>query len=44
MKNNTKIFFKEDFGWKKINFQKKSIIYKGYLYNDSFLNILKKFS
>ena len=42
MKNNTKIFFKEDFGWKKINFQNKSIIYKGYLYNNNFLNILKK--
>ena len=29
-------------GGKKLTFKKKSIIYKGYLYNDSFLNILKK--
>lgn len=41
MKNNIKIIFKEDFGWKKISNKEGLIIYKGYLYNNNFSNILK---
>jgi asparagine synthase (glutamine-hydrolysing) len=42
MKNNTKILFESNLGWKKIAYKKKIIFYKGYLYNNNFLNILKK--
>ena len=41
MENDLKILFSNDQGWNKINYNNKSIIYKGYLYNNNFTNIIK---
>lgn len=41
MKDFNKIFFKNNFGWKKIKYKDSSIFFKGYLYNDNFSNILR---
>ena len=43
MENDLKILFSNDQGWNKINYNNKSIIYKGYLYNNNFTNIIKKY-
>ena len=41
MKTNQKFFFDYDLGWKKISHKDSLIIYKGYLYNNNFSNIIK---